>query len=384
MRASPCYKVNLASMTYTTMNAVIRTVLIVFFCLPLLAPVGAVAQQGIGDDVFTVLEVPVDVTASTAARARDVAIRRAQRQASRQVLARITLPEDKRKLPALDDARVARLVSSIHFSEERYSSKRYIAKITIAFNRKSVLDLVRLSGISFSQTQARPIVVVPIYRDGDAETLWEPGNPWREAWRSHEWRGNLLPFVVPNGSLGDVAAISARQATAKDPVRIAAIANKYDAGETLVADAAMRYDAEGAAEALDVTVMRYTQSGEQGVNVTFLRDKKEDLGEFLAWCAAQIADRLTLEWKRQTLIEFDAQKTLIARAPLRSLKDWLNLQAALGDVGRIRRYVLESLAVEEAVVTIDFLGASEQLATALAQQGVTLVATEEDWILSIQ
>lgn len=384
MRAGPCYKVKLASMTYTTMNAVIRTVSIVFFCLPLLTPLGAAAQQGIGDDVFTVREVPVDVTASTAARARDVAIRRAQRQASKQVLARITLPEDKRKLPVLDDTRIARLVSSIRFSEERYSSKRYIANITIAFNRKSVLDLVRLSGISFSQTQARPIVVVPIYRDGETELLWEPGNPWREAWRSHEWRGNLLPFVVPNGSLGDVAAINARQATAREPDRIAAIADRYNAGETLVADAAMRYDAEGAAEALDVTVMRYGQSDEQGVNVTFLRDKKEDLGEFLAWCAAQIADRLTLEWKRQTLIEFDAQKTLIARAPLRSLKDWLNLQAALGDVGRIRGYVLESLAVEEAVVTIDFLGAPEQLATALAQQGVNLIGTEEDWILSIQ
>lgn len=372
-------------MTYTPMTTLFRSALYTFLCLLLIAPKGALGQAGIADDnIFTVNDVAVDVTASTAARARDIAIRRAQRQATKQVFARVTLPEDKGKLPVLDDARIARLVSSIDFSEERYSSRRYIANLTVTFNPKSVLDLVRLTGISFSQTQARPIVVVPVYREGPIEMLWERDNPWREAWRSHDWRGNLLPFVVPNGSLGDVAAISARQATAKEPGRIAAIAEKYGAGETLVADASLRYDMDRDAEALDVVIMRYNSAGEQGLTVTFLRDKEEDRPAFLAWCAKQIADRLTVAWKRQTLIDFEQQKSLQARAPLRSLADWLNLRAALGEVGRVRGYVLDSLAVEEAVVTIDFLGAPEQLSTALAQHGIGLIENGEDWILSIQ
>ena len=364
------------------MNATIRTVFSALMTFMLLAPTGA--QSAGQDDIFTVYDVPVDVTAGTAAIARDVAIRRAQRKASREVFARITLPEDRAQLPVLDDAHITRLVSAIDFSEERYSSKRYLANITITFNKDSIRDLVRVTGISFSQTQALPVVVVPLYREGPMEKLWEADNPWREAWRAQDWRGNLLPFVVPGGSLGDVAAISTRQAAAKEPARLEAIAQRYSAGETLVVDAALRYDTEHNAEALDVVITRYSQGVGQQLQATFLRDQQEDRPAFLAWCANQIADKLTGEWKRQTLIEFEKEDSLRARAPLRSLSDWLNLRQAFEKVGRIRRFELDSLSVEEAVVTIYYLGAPEQLSTALAQHNIGLSDGDLDWHLSIR
>jgi len=317
-------------------------------------------------------------------RARDVAIRRAPRKAARTVFDRITLPEDKRKLPVLDDLQITRLVSSMDVSEERYSSRRYLANITITFNIKSVLDLIRASGISFSQTQARPIVVVPIFREGATAMLWEAGNPWRAAWRSHDWRGNLLSFVVPIGSLSDVAAISVRQATSQVPDRILSIAEKYGAEETVVADATIHHSAVDQSESLDVSITSHNQSGQQTLNVTFLRNGQKSRDEFLAWCVAEITDRLTLEWKRKTLIKSDEEKILRARAPLESLRDWLTLQAVLGEVGRINGFVLDSLSVDEAALTIEFLGAPEQLATALRQRGVTLTLGDEESILSIK
>ena len=383
MHVGPCYKLNLTSMTYISMISIMRASFYSFVCLVLLTSGGAGAQPGIGGDaIFTVRDVSIDVTASTAMRARDVAIRRAQRKAARTVFDRITLPEDKRKLPVLDDLRIARLVSSIDLSEERYSSRRYLATITITFNRKSILDLMRALDISFSQTQARPIVVVPIFREGATAMLWEAGNPWRAAWRSHDWCGNLLSFVVPIGSLSDVAAISVRQATSQVPDRIFAIAEKYGAEETIVADATMHHSAVDQPESLDVTITSH--SGEQTLNVTFVRDETKGRDEFLAWCVTEITDRLTLEWKRQTLIESDEEKILRARAPLDSLRDWLALQAVLGEIGRVNGFVLDSLSVDEAALTIEFLGSPEQLATALEHRGGTLAFVNGEWILSIE
>ena len=69
----------------------------------------ATAAQGSFQDVYTVSDVDVDVTAVSAAAARDEAITEAQRKAFLQLFQRLT-PEGT-PVPQVTDAQVAPLVS---------------------------------------------------------------------------------------------------------------------------------------------------------------------------------------------------------------------------------------------------------------------------------
>ena len=103
-------------------------------CAALWLVVAAPGAFAASDRVFTVKYVGVDVTARTAARARSLAIAEGQREALDRLFARLTLREDKDRLPLLDDTSVINLVSGLEFDDEKTSSKRYLANMTVRFN----------------------------------------------------------------------------------------------------------------------------------------------------------------------------------------------------------------------------------------------------------
>lgn len=324
------------------------------------------------EDIFRIVNVPADATAEAAADARERAIREAQREALTRLLDRLTLIEDREQIPYLDDAKIAGLVDGLSFDNERYSSKRYLAKFTIDFSPEGVRELLRLTGTSFSETQARNIVLLPVFRDGESDVLWERVNPWRDAWRMTDWRGNLLPFVVPQGKLSDIAAISVRQALARKPRRLNAIGARYETSEVLLARAVIGYDARSERETLEIQLVRTGLAGEEVSALSLVSREGETRPDFLVRATRSVAEALTDVWKRQTLVEFSQQRTLLARAPLESLSDWLELRGVLERESRIRKFNIESLSTDEVVLTIHYLGVPSQLAVALAQKDIEL------------
>lgn len=334
--------------------------------------------QAATEDVFRIVDVAADATAQAAAEARELAIRDAQREALTRLLDRLTLIEDREQLPYLDDAKIGGLVSGLSFDKERYSSKRYLADFTISFDPEAVRDLLRVTGTSFSETQARNVVLLPIFREGETDVLWERNNPWRDAWRATDWRGNLLPFVIPQGKLSDIAAISVRQAVARKPKRLNAIGARYGTSEVLLARAALGYDARAERETLEIDLVRTGLAGEQVSALSLMSREGEARSDFLVRATKSVAETLTDVWKRQTLVEFTQQRTLMARAPLGSLSDWLELRRVLESESRIRKFNIESLSTDEVVLTIHYLGAPSQLAVALAQKDIELANMSDE------
>lgn len=341
-------------------------------CLLVAGP-GALAG---GDRVFTVERVAVDVTARTAARARSLAIAEGQREALDSLFARLTLREDADRLPLLDDTGVTNLVSGLEFDEERTSSKRYLANLTVRFNAERVRNLLRITGIPFSETMAKPILVVPVYEAAGLSVLWEDPNPLREAWREYGRRGGLLPFVVPLGDLTDVAAIGTRDALEINRQRLAAVADRYRANDILVVTGVQDYKVGGREPVLAVDLRRINDAGEWALSDTFTIDGSSDPNAVITAAVAALAGDLEEEWKLKTLIEFGTEITLEARVPLVDLRHWLDVRSRLGGIAAIRRVDLLSLTVNEARVVLHYLGNPGQLMVALSQSDIDLVESD--------
>ncbi len=345
--------------------------------------VGAVVAAPV-KDIFTVSGVAVDTEAETAAVARELALADGQRQAYRRLLERLTLRTDYGRHPVLEEAALTALVQGIEVEEEKRSATRYLARLTISFKKDEVRRLLRDRGLEFSETIAKPILLLPVYEVAGVQLLWDDPNPWRDAWMQAEGRDSLVPLMVPAGDLTDIGAISPAQALAGDLDRLRVIAARYGVEDTIVARAVLTFDLTAGAPRLEVSLGQQGPSGEQVIIESFVGESRELIDELLARAAGAITIALEETWKRDTLLRFDRETRLSAAVPLGDLAEWLAVRRRLGAVAMVRRVEISSLSVANAQVVLHYLGDPGQLSISLAQHDLELAEEEGFWILRLR
>jgi hypothetical protein len=346
-------------------------------CSPIILPVTAAALE----DVFTVRGVAVDAEAETAATARELALAEGQRQAFRRLLDRLILRADYPRRPDLAEAPLTALVQGIEIEEEKTSSTRYLGKLIISFKKDEVRQLLRDRALRFSETVAKPMLVLPVYQVAGTEVLWDEPNPWRDAWLKRERRDSLISVLVPAGDLADIGAVSPQQALAGDRERLAAIAARYGVEDAMVARAALSFDLTIGAPRLEVSLSQYGPSGDQVIIESFVGVSREVIDELLARAAREIVLELEEAWKRDTLLQFDREMRLSARIPLTSLGDWLVVRRRLDGVAMVIGVELSSLSRSHAQVVLHYLGDPGRLAISLAQRDLELSEQDGFWTL---
>ena len=348
-----------------------RHVIIIGLLLTIHLPQAALAS----DDIYTVENAAVDRTAETAATARDVALAVGQQRALQRLLKRLTRAIDHQRLPNVGPTAIAEFVNGIEISEEKTSATRYIATLRVTFKKDRVRALLRTKGISFSETRAKPLLVLPVYRAAGAERLWQNPNPWRDAWSDLTVGSDApVPLLVPAGELADVAAISTTQALAGDRERLAVIADRYAVNEVLVAFAELDVDLSTRARRLQVSLRQYGPTGPNLIVESLASTGAETEGAMIARAVAKIADAIQERWKEDTLIRFDKERSLSALVPLGGLQDWIVVRERLADSSLIQRVELSSLSVKSAQVVLHYWGDVNQLIVALAQSNLKLAA----------
>ena len=342
-------------------------------------PVPARAQ---GMDVFEVRDVAVDVTAETAAQAREQAYAEGEAGAFRTLLERLTLRIEHEGLPKLKADEIASYIKDFSVADEKTSSVRYLAQLSFRFKHKEVRALLNDFGFSFAETVSKPVLVLPVFHNLGALILWDDPNPWRDAWAARPKRDGLVPTLLPLGDLADIAAIGAEQAMDGDLQRLAAIAGRYGASDTLVVFGVLRVDAAKARQVLDVYFTRYgRQLKEQTEVVSFPQEKDEPIPRLLARAAEELTSIVEDNWKRDNLLQFERAGEIPVVLPISGLKDWLRVRKQLGGVAVIRRAEMVLLSRERVRLILHFIGETSQLALALEQADLALVQEGGKWFL---
>lgn len=347
--------------------------LVVAALLALATPVAAQAPRAAQDDIFTVTDVPVDVTDANSIQAREKAMLEGQRQAFTRLLQRLSSDANPR-VPRLEEATLARLVRSIDVANERTSAVRYLASLTVRFNPSAVRDLLSSSGISFTETQARPILLIPIFSAGGSTVLFEDRNPWREAWERRPARDTLMPIIVPLGDLRDIADLDTKAALAGDPAKLEAIARRYGAADTAVAVATISLDAVTSKPTVALTVTRHTPGVDQTLVDSFVGETG-DRGEALLAKAVDWVEReLERLWKEENAIGPGGdERQLTITVPISSLAEWTEVRRRLAGIGLVRKADVLQVSRQEGRIALTYVGETGQLKSALAQRDLELI-----------
>ncbi len=346
---------------------------------------GARAQQS--PETFTIHDVPVDASAASSAQAREIAIANGERAAIQRLFDGMVLKRDQPFLPSLDASQIAGLVDGISVSDEKVSSTRYLAKMTVYFKPADIRSLLQRAGIAFSETMSKPVLILPVLETDGFATLWTDPNPWMAAWQAYDQTDSHVPFMLPKGGAEVAASLSADDVITGDPDTITKLA-----AASQVTDAYLAY----------ARLYRDPYSGELTIRAQFLRfgEKPAVLGDEVVGVPADAlpADRLTAlmtsavkmtvgdlndEWKRQTLVHYGAEVSLPVTVPVAKLSDWLQIKHKLEMTPVIRNVSIRSMTIHEARIAISYLGNQQQLALALAQSDLQLTQDGAgDWLVT--
>ena len=333
-------------------------------------------------DVYEVAGVAVDATAETAAAARDAAIAEGHVMAFRQLLSRLTLRAERNRLPDLTVNGIAAYVSDFSVANERTSSTRYLANLTFRFKRDAIRRLLMDYRLLFAETPSKPVLVLPVYEEAGAVLLWDTPNPWRTAWEKAPVQEGLVPLALPLGDLTDIAAIGAEQAVRGDMQRLSAVAGRYGAGDSLVAHAVKRVDAQSGAIQVNVSTTRYgPAAGGQTLFRSYTSAAGETLESLLMRAAAEIAVEVEDDWKRDNLLQFERPAIIAVTIPISALGDWLAIRDRLAGMAVVRSTDVVLLSRTEVRANLQFVGSTDQLSLALAQADLALTQEGAGWVL---
>jgi hypothetical protein len=336
--------------------------------------------------------VRVDATADNVAAARDLARVDGQRQALVLVIDRLSGSSDSAKLPKLDDKTITDMVESFEVANERMSAVRYLADYTFHFRPPKVRRLVHTaesapaeanSRPAVVESEGKPLIVLPVYKDASRTVLWDDPNSWREAWGQRSADSGPIRLTVPLGDASDLAIIDAGRADAGKPDALTAIAQRNGGDEAIVALATARREGDKLV-GLDLSIKRYRSGRLADTHGTTLdTNPGEDEADFLKRAADTIAGEIASSSKKSPGPHSDEQASLAASVPIGSIGEWVRVRDRLASVPAIRKVDLLSLNRHEAKIQIKYVGSSDQLRSSLAEVDLGLGGTDPIWRLQL-
>ncbi|MTJ79966.1 MAG: DUF2066 domain-containing protein, partial [Telmatospirillum sp.] len=312
-----------------TRQGVLFLVLFAAVCFP-----HALRAQSV--DPFTVRNIQVDISAENVNIARDRALADGQRQAYDQLIQRLTSQADWPKAPKLSPREIEDIVLDVGIDQEKRSSVRYLATLSVRFKAEAVRRLLRGAGIAYAEWRGRPVVVLPLYQADNGPVLSESPNPWRDAWRGGAAQG-LVPLIVPSPEQLD-GVVNAQQAAAGSPDVLALVAQRFNTQDVLLAQAQPQRQ-DGGKVHLSV-VLAGTGAIAQGLSGTRTYDSQpgESPDALLRRAVEDIARTANESWKGGNLLQFDHQAALAVIVPIAGFEDWLSLRERLTRSTPVRSY----------------------------------------------
>lgn len=338
------------------------------------------ARDGSAEDevLFQVLGIRVDETDQTAAAARTKALATGERRAWEILVQRLVDPAQRPRMAALPQ--IGDAVKDFWVTDEKTSPVRYIATLNYNFSPAAVKRLLASRGARFATTRSNPVVVVPVFIGAEAETGAETA--WREAWRNTGRDLGLVPIrLAPNDV--DRRMTNTQQALNPDRNRIVDLARREPSEDVLVTVATVASGVDAGPRQLKVSSTRYPAEGppQPLADKTYPLAAPDNDAAVLAEAAAAVLQELQNNWRRSNAVSIKPVSRTMVRVPTLTLDDWVAMRRRLMELPQAQGVQVLSVGREYAALEIAYPGDTDDLASALARQGLAMRNEEGHWLI---
>lgn len=342
------------------------------FLLLLSQQVGA-RQDNPLDQLFTIRDVKLDETASSANRARQTALLKAEAEAYTKLLRKITQLADRALLPELDVTQRQALISGIEIVEEQSSSRRYLATMNVRFEPSRVSAFLASYGVPHVLGTGRPILVLHAHQRGLMTFLWEDDPIIGGARDEVDWVNRIRGYRFARGEIRERLAISASEVQNLN-VEAALEVGALNALQSVVLISSSVVNNPDGSKLLKFNYTA-TDSGVSGAGA-------EPVAKTPAGSAAeqqaltnmfeQVLEVIDGSWRERLLVDTGTQGELDVVVPSQSLGDLAELERRLAEVTLVQAYEVRELAIPLSRLYLRYTGRQDQLALALRFEGLDL------------
>lgn len=335
--------------------------------------------------VFAEQGVAVDDTAATAVEAKNQALMDVQVKAFNQLVARLGNERMAADIAKWKPADIAPYLKSLSIEHENTAPGRYIGTFTVRFLPAKMAKLFVSFGIVVPNSQAAPVIVLPVYKAQTGAQLWED-NLWRKAWLDLHAEHALVPIIVPLGDLEDTGTLSAEDAINADPVKLEALRRRYGATSLLVAIAEPVIDGNGG---LHVMIAGDTKLGKVLFDKIYEADDKSLEGA--ATLAVQRVDSALLNKYKDDAAKAAAAaaaaaqpagpQTISVAVPFGSPTEWNGIRARILATPSVSNVDVSTLSVDGAVIRLTFTSGVSALQGNMQRTGLTLAQIGSSWMI---
>jgi hypothetical protein len=339
--------------------------------LVLLAAMSAVSNAVAAGDPFTVSGIKVDATAESAIEAQTLAINNGRAKAWQTLYRRLTKQQDWARQPALDNATLQRLVRSYQARDQRSSTTRFVANMTYVFNATAVRRILQTSNVAYSDTTARPILVIPL---GPA---WSAQTPWTRAWKDQRFARAAAPLVLPladNIDSGSLTSLRFDSAAWQDVEPMASRIHAADAYLVLVIPQHAQ---------MIVKIRHLAASGGAAIaDLVIPVPPNTTPAKAFSKVADSAGDAIIDSWKSRAVVDFSKHAKLLASMHINTLEEWNQTLQKVEAVSTISDVSVVAMDIGEARFAISYVGSTDQLSEQLAHAGLSLSNDNGQWWLS--
>ncbi len=332
-------------------------------------PQGALAADS---SIFVVERVKVDVTADDAVSAQEQAFHQAQIQAFNILANRMVAEGDVPKMTVPDANIIATMIKDFEVSNERISTVRYVGEYTFHFDPKSLGNYFSITGVQYTDTKSKPLLILPVLQKNGKTTIWGLENIWMKSWSGKQFGAALVPVEVPIGDLDDVGDINDDNALRFERKNLDRMLLRYNAREAAIVIAVpdktlagLENEQESSGN-LRISIYRTDRGSAEYVSEFVLKaESGQSVTQHYQRAVLLSFQALQKNWKKRTAASAAQSRYFYVRMPINNLRELVEAQNVLRTLPGLSKISVISIKPIETRLLLTFRGNENRLREAL-------------------
>ena len=286
------------------------------------------------------------------------------------LMQKIILEKDIKKIQSIKISEIKNLVTSFQIIDEKYSNEEYKANFRILYNDRKVKKLLAKKNISFSQPERISVIFYPVlFINNEFKNFSE--NLFYKQWSEIKTENEIINFILPLDDLDDISEII-RKKNNIEKINISKLVNKYDVKNYIFA----LLDHQN--EKLNVYLKINFNNNLISKNIVYEIKNIKDLNE-LNPAVKDLKLKITDIWKEENLINLLMPLSLNFKFQHKNIKNFVELRNKLKKISIIDNYTLKEFNIENSIFKIYYYGNPKKLKSELFKLGYQLDNAQGFW-----